>query len=315
MAKLKKEISSFGLLMTSLSAMIGSGWLLSSMVAAKLAGPAAILSWLIGGIMIAFLATCFSELSTAFPVAGGIARYGQFSHGSCTSFIISWLAWLSCVAVAPTNAIAILQYASSIEAAPYFIQELTYSTNNAILLTSSGRFCAIVLVFFMTWINNLGIKVMIKYNNILTVWKILVPTAVLITLTVNRFSFDNFTQMGFAPMGLEGIFSALSTTVIFSFLGFRECTSLAEEVKNPQRSIPIAAIGSVFYCTIFYMMMQIVFTGVLDPKAFAQGWSLLQFSADAGPFAGLAISLSLNWLAIVIYTDAVIAPLGSGQEF
>ena len=109
MTALKKEISSFGLLMTSLSAMIGSGWLLSSMVAAKLAGPAAILSWVIGGVMIAFIATCFSELSTAFPVAGGIARYGQFSHGTCASFIISWLAWLSCVAVAPTEAQAILQ--------------------------------------------------------------------------------------------------------------------------------------------------------------------------------------------------------------
>ncbi|MDC3181213.1 APC family permease [Gammaproteobacteria bacterium] len=308
MSKLKKDITAFGLLMASLSAMIGSGWLLSSPVAAKLAGPAAILSWLIGGIMIAFIAICFSELSTAFPLAGGIARYGQFSHGNCTSFLISWLAWLSCVAVAPTEAQAILQYASR------FIDGLTIATAETTVLSSYGIVCAVGLVFFMTWINNLGIKVMIKYNNILTIWKILVPIVVLTTLAYHHFNIRNFTHIGFMPMGVKGIYAALPT-VIFSFLGFRECTSLAEEVKNPQTAIPIAAIGSVLYCTAFYMLMQSVFIGGLHPENFAGGWGALSFDFDEGPLAGLALLMGLHWLAIIVYVDAIIAPIGAGLVY
>ncbi|UTC24986.1 APC family permease [Candidatus Comchoanobacter bicostacola] len=309
MSQLKKEISSFGLLMTSLSAMIGSGWLLSSMVAAKLAGPAAVLSWLIGGIMIAFIAVCFSELSTAFPVAGGIARYGQFSHGKCISFIISWLAWLSCVAVAPTESIAILQYASR------FFDGLTYQVNDTFLLTNLGLTYAAVLVFIMAWINQKGIKMMIRYNNILTIWKICVPLFVLTVLAYHQFIPSNFTDQSFMPSGMNGVLSALSTTVIFSFLGFRECTSLAEEVKNPQRSIPIAAIGSVLYCTVFYVIMQSVFIASMNPDAFSLGWGALSFDFDAGPFAGLALMLGLKWLATIIYIDAIIAPMGAGLVY
>jgi amino acid transporter len=308
MSELKKDISAFGLLMASLSAMIGSGWLLSSLVAAKLAGPAAILSWLIGGIMIAFIAVCFSELSTAFPLAGGIARFGQFSHGSCTSFLISWLAWLSCVAVAPTEAQAILQYASR------FFDGLVVSNGASTVLTSYGMLCATALVFLMTWVNNQGIKVMIKYNNMLTLWKILVPMFVLITLAYHHFNVSNFTTVGFMPMGPQGVFSALPT-VIFSFLGFRECTSLAEEVKNPQTSIPIAAIGSVLYCTVFYILMQSVFIGGLYPENFSGGWHVLEFNFDEGPLAGLALLMGLHWLATLVYIDAFIAPMGAGLVY
>lgn len=306
---LKKDISSVGLLFTSLSCMIGSGWLLSSIVAAKLAGPASILSWFLGGILIAFIAICFAELSTAFPVAGGIARYGQFSHGSCVSFIISWLAWLSCVAVAPTEARAILQYASR------FFEGLTYKAGNTILLTNTGILSAIIIVFLLSWINIRGIKTMIKYNNVLTIWKISVPLFVLGKLAFNRFETSNFTESGFMPYGIEGVFQALSSTVIFSYLGFRECTSLAAEVKNPQKAIPIACIGSVLYCMVFYMFMQAVFVGATDSSMFANGWTNLSFSYDAGPFAGLAIALGLHWLSSLIYIDAVIAPTGAGLVY
>ena len=289
--------------------MIGSGWLLSSIVAAKLAGPASILSWFIGGILIAFIAVSFSELSTAFPVAGGIARYGQFSHGSCVSFIISWLAWLSCVAVAPTEAQAILQYASR------FFEGLTYKSNNTYLLTNLGIICAILIVFLLSWINTQGIKTMIKYNNILTVWKISVPLVVLSLLAYSRFNAPHFTETEFMPYGIEGVFSALSTTVIFSYLGFRECTSLAAEVKNPQKAIPIACIGSVAYCMVFYIFMQSVFVGAIDNSMLTNGWANLNFAYDAGPFAGLAMILGLHWLASLIYIDALIAPTGAGLVY
>ena len=307
--KLKKDITSIGLLFTSLSCMIGSGWLLSSIIAAKLAGPASVLSWLIGGILISFIAVSFSELSTAFPVAGGIARYGQFSHGSFVSFIISWLAWLSCVAVAPTEAQAILQYATR------FFDGLTYESGQTVLLTSFGTMCAVIIVFLLSWINTQGVKTMIKYNNILTIWKISVPLVVLVLLSYGRFEVTNFSQGGFMPYGIEGVFSALSTTVIFSYLGFRECTSLAAEVKNPQKAIPIACIGSVAYCMVFYMFMQAVFVGAVSPDMTIDGWANLSFKYDTGPFAGLALALGMHWLATLIQIDAIIAPTGAGLVY
>jgi|AntRauTorckE5430_2_1112549.scaffolds.fasta_scaffold00046_32 amino acid transporter len=308
MSGLKKEISAIGLLFTSLSCMIGSGWLLSSVVAAKIAGPAAILSWLIGGILICFIAVTFAELSTAFPVAGGIARYGQFSHGSCVSFIISFLAWLSCVAVAPTEAQAIIQYTSR------FFEGLTYKSGNTVILTNYGLLIASLIVFTLTWINTQGIKAMIRYNNILTIWKIFVPIFVLITLYYHRFSPENFTEP-FMPFGIEGVFSALSTTVVFSYIGFREATSLAAEVKNPQKAIPIACIGSILYCMIFYVVMQSVFVGAVDQSMLSNGWNMLSFPHDSGPFAGLAIALGIHWLATIVYIDAAIAPAGAGLVY
>ncbi len=306
---LKKEITTIGLLFTSLSCMIGSGWLLSALFAAKIAGPASILSWFLGGILIGFIAVSFSELSTAFPVAGGIARYGQFSHGSCVSFIISWLAWLSCVAVAPTEALAMLRYASR------FFEGITYESGNIVLLTSLGTMYAVLIVFLLSWVNIQGIKTMIKYNNILTVWKISVPLFVLILLSFGKFEVKNFTSQSFMPNGIEGVLSAISTTVIFSYLGFRECTSLAAEVKNPQRAIPIACIGSVAYCMVFYMFMQTVFIGAVGDSMISEGWSNLSFDYDGGPFAGLAIALGMHWLASLIYIDAIIAPSGAGLVY
>ena len=307
--QLKKDINVISLLFTSLSCMIGSGWLFGSLIAAQMAGPASIISWVLGGILICFIATCFSELSTTFPVSGGIARYSQFSHGSCVSFIIGWLAWLSCVAVAPTEAQAILQYASR------FYEGLTYKQGGNMLLTYEGMAIASVIVFLLSWINIQGVKTMIKYNNVLTTWKILTPFIVLLTLLYHHHDVTNLTAHGFMPHGIEGVLSALSTAVIFSYLGFRECTSLASEVKNPQKAIPLAAIGSVVFCMILYVLMQVVFILALDPQSISQGWSSLSFAHDSGPFAGLAIMLGIHWLAIIIYVDSVITPTGTALVY
>ena len=111
--KFCKTISVFGLLCTSLSCMIGTGWLFGSYYCAMDAGPSSIFCWLLGGFLIIFIAITYSELSTMFPLAGGITRYTQFSHGTLTSFCVGWLAWLSCVAVAPTEVMASLSYISA----------------------------------------------------------------------------------------------------------------------------------------------------------------------------------------------------------
>src|SRR5690349_3925857 len=110
---LSRRFTPLGLLMLSINGMVGSAWLFAPLYAAKIAGPASIIAWLIGGLGTAIIALTFAELSVLFPVAGGTAQIPQMSHGALTSFVLSWVAWLSALTMAPIEVQAILQYASN----------------------------------------------------------------------------------------------------------------------------------------------------------------------------------------------------------
>ena len=308
--KLQRNLSYLGLLATSLCGMIGSGWLFVSMIAAKIAGPAAIISWIIGGIMIAVIAIVFAELSTMLPVAGSIVRFIHASHGSCTSFCISWLAWLSCVAVAPTEVCALLQYTGN------FYPNLVMSHDNITILTFTGIIVALVMLLIITVINLIAIK---KINQIITkigLWKVIIPALTAITIISQHFDTSNFYQFdGFSPNGMHGILSAVAAIVVFSLLGFVESTSLSGETKNPQRSIPIAIIGSVIICIGIYLLLQVSFIGALNSNMLNHGWSSLHFSGDLGPFAGIAAIAGLVYLPYLIYADAFISPIGTAIAY
>lgn len=308
----RRSISTMGLLFTSLSCMIGSGWLFGAYYASRIAGPAAIVSWGLAGFMIIFIALSFAELSSSLPVAGGISRFAQFSHGTLVSFCMSWLAWLSCVSVAPTEVQAILQYSTQ------YFPWLTTNANGIHLLTIPGFAVACVLLLALAGFNMITIKILTNYNAAITIWKLVVPIICAIVLLVHvKFDMHNFTAVGgFAPMGWHGILWALPTAgIIFSFLGFREATSLAEEAERPQIAIPVAVVGSVIICILLYELIQIAFISGLQPHMLKDGWQHMSFTGDAGPFAGLASALGLGWLVILIYSDSLISPLGTALVY
>jgi amino acid transporter len=307
--QLKREITNLGLLFTSISCMIGSGWLFGPIIAAKIAGPAAILSWPIGGFMILILALTFAELSTAFPLAGGLARYTQFSHGSFMSFILSWMAWLSCISVAPTEVQAILQYSSKF----FPNHPLTFLSDQTTILTGSGLIIAFVLLLLMSCINLLSIHAITSSNALFSFWKLSVPTIVIIAIFIQHHDFSNLTSTpgGFAPHGFKGVFEALPAAVVFSFLGFREATTLAGETKDPKVAIPLAVIGSVLICTLLYSLIQLVFIIAIPKSMLTHGWHF-SINMQNGPFAELANILGLFWIGSLIYADAIISPLGTG---
>ena len=112
MEQQSRRISPATLFMLSMNAIIGSGWLFAPLYAAKIAGPAAILSWVIGGFAAILIAFTFAELSAMLPVSGGTAHIPQISHGAFTSFILSWIAWITALMLAPIEVQAVLQYAS-----------------------------------------------------------------------------------------------------------------------------------------------------------------------------------------------------------
>src|SRR5699024_525837 len=110
---LKRDIGKTGLLFTGVGSIIGSGWLFGAFEAAELVGPASLISWALGAIMIIFIALNYSELGVMFPVAGGVIRYPHYAFGSFASYSSGWITWLSAAATVPIEVMAAIQYASS----------------------------------------------------------------------------------------------------------------------------------------------------------------------------------------------------------
>jgi amino acid transporter len=304
--KFHRSIGSVALLFTALGSIVGSGWLFGPLFAAQVAGPAAILSWVIGGILMIIIALTFAELSTTFPEAGGMIKFAEYSHGPLMSFTVGWMVWLSSVVVAPVETLAILQYMATY--VPGLIKPDT------IVLTGMGIVAAAILMLIMCLLNFYGAKFFSRVSTVMVVFKLIVPILTIIVLLSLDFHTDNLSvTAGFMPTGWHGVFAALPLGgVIFSFIGYSTAIQLAGEARNPQRSIPIAIIGSLLFCVCLYGLLQLAFIVALDPKDLANGWTHLSFQGESGPFASILLSAGFIWVAMLIYTDAVISPLGTG---
>ena len=110
---LKRDIGKIGLLFTGVGSIIGSGWLFGAFNASVMVGPASLISWGLGAVMMIFVALNYAELGVMFPVAGGVIRFPHFSFGSFASFTSGWITWLSVAATVPIEVMAAVQYASS----------------------------------------------------------------------------------------------------------------------------------------------------------------------------------------------------------
>ncbi|MFD9604950.1 APC family permease [Streptomyces sp. NPDC059970] len=301
---LKREIGLIGLIWTSEGSIIGSGWLFGALFAAQAAGTAALISWGIGALAIIVLAFVHAELGAMYPVAGGTARFPHYAFGSAAGASFGWFSWLQAVTVAPIEVMASLNYLSV--HAPW----VQTGKNH---LTPAGYGLAVAFMAFFVVVNFLGIKWLAHTNSVATWWKVAVPVFTIIVLAATTFHSGNFGYQGFAPFGARGVLSAISTSgIIFALLGFEQADQLAGESRNPARDIPRAVIGSILIGVLVYVALQVVFIAALPHSAFAHGWANLSFSGKAGPFAGLAASVGLGWLATLLYIDAVVSPSGTG---
>src|SRR5579872_3338936 len=156
MPQLTRRFTPLSLLLLSINGMIGSAWLFAPLYTAKIAGSHAIIAWILGGSATILIAFTFAELSTLLPIAGGTTRFPQLSHGTLTSFIISWVAWLSCVTMPPIEVQATLQYAST------YFPSLTHIVNTVPVLTSNGFFWATLLMLSLCILNVVSFKGLIR---------------------------------------------------------------------------------------------------------------------------------------------------------
>lgn len=305
---MRRSIGLVGLTFFGVSGVIGAGWMFGGLYAAQIAGPAAIFAWVVAAVAIAALALTFAEISALLPVAGGLARLPHFSHGNVVSAVMGWSAWLSYVTLPPIEVQAILEYASNAPHLRWLFVELPGGDNR---LSLHGSLLAGAMMFLLAWVNALGIAWFTRINSVITVIKLAAPALTIVALASTRLEPSNFVAHGFAPDGIAGVFTAVSTGgVLLSFLGFRHIIDLAGEAEDPQRTVPRAILLTIATASVLYLLLQTVFIAAVDPADLAQGWSKLSLGGGNGPMATLATSLGLLWLAAVLYGDAVISPLG-----
>jgi len=312
---IRREVGAIALMFTGLGSIIGSGWLFGAWRAAQLAGPGAIYAWIIGAVVILFVAFTFAELGAMFPESGGAVRYGHYSHGSLVGFVAGWAAWIAIVSVIPVEAEASVQYMSSW---PWGWAHALYvhAANGQGELTVPGLSIAAVLVVIYFLLNFWSVKVFANTNSTITFFKLIVPAATAIALICTGFHWENF-QVGIhggRHVGnLAAILTAVATSgIVFSYNGFQSPVNLAGEARNPGRSVPFAIFGSIALSTVVYLMLQAAFLGTVAPEHLHEGWAALEYSS---PFAQLALALNLNWLAVLLYADAFVSPSGTGTTY
>ena len=303
----KKQISNWQLWFAAIGGIVGSGWLLGPFYAAKLAGPASILAWALGGFLMLFIALTFAELATTYPMPGGMARYAQMTHGTLASFIIAWVAYLAAVIVPPIETMAAVQYL-----ADYF-PKLMHHHQSVHSLTVWGILTCAGIMLVLCVINQFSVKVFAKSNSWIVTWKLTIPILAIIALISKSQHWHNLTAFGgFFSEGWPAIFHALPVAgIVFSFIGYSAAIQLAGEAKNPQRAIPLAIIGSIVFAIILYVLIELAFIIAIPSSMLSQGFSHLSFAQYSGPIAGLMSVLGIVWFVKLIYIDAIVSPIGT----
>ena len=266
----ERSIGFYGLLFISLGSIIGSGWLLGALNAAKLAGPASILSWFVAAGLLGMLALVFSELSATYPVDGAAGRFPYYSHGDAAGFISGWTGWLQAVFIAPIEVLACIEYSNSVGWIEKHFNMLHQDTG---FLNARGYLVAVILMVLFTAINLAGGKFMSESNILIVIWKFVVPLLAVVVVATLQFEPANFTAGGgFMPHGWHGVFAALTGGVIFAAQGFEQCAQLAGEAANPKRDLAKAILVAMVMGSALYAALQVVLIGAINPANVAANW-------------------------------------------
>lgn len=287
------------------------------MYASQAAGPAAIIAWLIAGALMLMIALVFAELGMVRPESGGLVRYPLYSNGRLAASIIGWAMWLSYVTNPPSEASAVVQYASKWWHGDQWWQNVFNSGSGK--LTAFGTFISVILMALFVVLNYFGVKSFAKSNNIVTAVKICIPIITVILLLASGFGgnskagglSDNITNHGgFAPYGISAAFSAIASGgLVFAYTGFRNVIEMSGEASNPRRDIPRAMITTILFAVVLYLGLLIGYLGSMPGSELVGGWHGVDLNS---PFADLAKMLGFTWLSWMLIADSSISPSGSG---
>lgn len=304
--KFHKSLNLIDLTLIGLGSIFGSGWLFSASHVASLAGPAGMLSWVIGGAAVLLLGMVYCELGAALPWAGGPVRYPMFSHGSLVGYLMGLMTLIAFSSLIAIETVACRQYAAA------WIPRLSAPGSGH--PTPLGWLVQLALLAVFFALNYSSVKTFARANNLVSIFKFVVPLLVIVVL-LSFFRPRNLAVHGFAPFGAAGVEAAVSAGgIIFAYLGLTPIVSVASEVRHPQRTIPIALILSVLLSTVIYLLLQVAFLGSIPAGLLGEGWGPISKSFSL-PFHDIAMTLGIGWLAFLVVSDAVISPSGCGNIY
>ncbi|HJQ52393.1 MAG TPA: amino acid permease [Gemmatimonadaceae bacterium] len=320
---LRRALGALNLTTLGIGAIIGAGiFVLTGTAAAQYAGPAIVISFIVSGLGCLFAGLCYSEFASMIPVAGSAYTYAYSTLGEFIAWIIGWDLILEYLFGASTVAVGWSGYftafmdqlgihmPTAFTSAPYayadapkfdpvthaLIQPAGFSHTGAVV-----NLPAIILIALMTTLLVIGIRESARFNNFIVILK------VAIVLLVIGFGFMYVNQANWHPFippntgqyghyGWSGIVRG-SAVVFFAYIGFDAVSTAAQEAKNPQRDMPIGMLGSLAICTVLYILMSLVMTGLAHYTDLDVPHPVFVAIEKAGP--------ALAWLASIINIGAI----------
>ncbi len=296
---LRRCLSAWDLAFLGVGAIIGTGiFVLTGIAAATQAGPAVVISFIIAGFACVFAALSYAELSAAVGGCGSAYGYSYAAFGELFAFIIGWD--------------LLLEYGISVAAvangwAGYFNNALTAiglplpeALTKAPKLGGYINLPASLIIFVLMALLIIGVKHSAKFNNVMVVVKL---TTIAIFIGIAAFNVHPENWQPFMPFGwfqslpdgkTTGILAG-SSLVFFAYVGFDAVSTAAEEAKNPQRDLPFGIVTSLIFCTIIYIIVAGLLTGVVNYKD-------LNVSS---PVAHALILMGYNWASALISTGVI----------
>jgi APA family basic amino acid/polyamine antiporter len=264
---LKKVLGPVDLVMMGIGAIVGTGIFVLTGTGALTAGPALTVSFLIAAIACGFAALCYAEFASTIPVSGSIYTYSYATLGEIVAWIIGWDLLLEYGLATSAVSVGWSGYFQSLLAGfgLSLPRALTAAPGSVPGVDTILNLPAFLIMMVVTWVVSHGVRESARINNVMVAVKIGV---VLLFIAVGVWHVEPANWQPFAPFGTAGIFNA-AALVFFAFIGFDAVTSAAEEVRNPRRDLPIGIIGSLAVCTVLYVTVAAIMTGIVPFAKFA----------------------------------------------
>jgi APA family basic amino acid/polyamine antiporter len=328
---LKKCLTAFDLALLGIGCAIGTGiFVLTGIAAATQSGPAVVLSFIIAGIASAFAALSYAELAASIGGSGSAYGYSYVAFGEFIAWVMGWILLLEYGVGAAAVANGWAGY--FVNTLANFSIHLPEALTKAPMLGGLINLPAFAIIWVLTILLMIGVKESARFNNVIVIIK-LSTIAIFITLASMHLNTNNWHP--FMPFGwfstLEngkniGVLAGASL-VFFAYFGFDAVSTAAEEAKNPQRDLPIGLIASLTFCTIIYIIVSALLTGIVpytelnvsSPVAFALtkiGYTWASTLVATGVLAGLITVLlvllyGLTRILFAMSRDGLISPIFS----
>jgi APA family basic amino acid/polyamine antiporter len=296
--QLARRLTALDLIMLGIGVIIGAGiFVITGAAAADKAGPAIVLSFVLSGIGCALAGFCYAEMASMIPISGSAYTYSYATLGEIFAWIIGWDLILEYAVGAITVAIGWSGY--FVELLRGYGLEIPYAYCHGPFehdpVTHAAGFVnvpALVLVILVTILLVVGIKESARATTVVVIIKLVVIFAFL-ALGIPWVRPANWSP--FMPYGWHGILAGAGV-IFFAYIGFDALSTAAEETINPQRDLPIGILGSLGFCTVLYIVVALVLTGMVP---------YLEFHNQAAPVAFALQHVGVTWGMKLVSIGAV----------